>query len=248
MVESTFSQEREISSVFPTLPGTFYNNIFESLVYRPYAKLHDLARKLKLEHMFNSFTKNLNLSDIQKRIYELSNEMPERISIYEINLYTDEIWAIILGDNEEKLKNFVENMSSRVSEKELLSFNISKWNIVKTRLNNYSEEAIRTLLEEDLEYDERFKIITYIQGLGILGIVVDNFIKKALKKSDVMEGWKLGSQIILLSLITSKYLRGDLDPEDYLFDMEYAGEIFTEEQKGYPSTKIIEHLEYIANS
>ena len=245
MVESRFSQDREISGVFPTLPVNFYTNIFESLVYRPYAKLHDFARKLKLEHMFNALTKNLNLSDMQERIYKLSKEIPERISIYEINLYTDEIWAIILGENEEKLRKFVENISSRVSEKELLSFNISKWNIVKTRIDNYSEEAIKTLLEEELDYDERFKIITYIQGLGILGIVVDNFIKKALKKSDVMEGWKLGSQIILLSLITSKYLRGDLNPEDYLFDMEYAGEIFTEEHEEYPAKEIIEHLEYI---
>ncbi len=236
-----------MDGVFPTQPKNFYSSIFEPIVYKAYLKLSHFARKARVEYKFTILTRDLRLDEMEEEIYNLSKELPSRISMYDISIYTNEIWSIIYGKIENKLKKVMDEIYSGISQNELISYTTSKWTTLKERIDTHIHEAVKTLIEEDLDEEERYRLIVYIQGLTILKNVVENFLKKAIKEMDIIKGWTLGSQIILLSLYTTKYLSGTITPEDYLFSMEYAGEIFIKEneEETYYGDEI-RHLEYIS--
>ena len=227
-----------VKELIPVRSDTFFGNIHTTLVDMTYHKLSKLASKVHLYRKYVQITKTMDFGEMQQKLLNLKKEIPPRISMYDADIYITEIFSITFGtiDEDERVKNTVEEITKHANIDDLTDLNIKKWEIVKKRLDTFISEATNFLLEGDYTEQQAYYIITYIQGLTILNKIVDKCQHTLLKKkwrqySDFSEALKLSVKFLFLSLITAKYIDGEINPEDYMYDMEYISEIFVKEEE-----------------
>ena len=238
-----------LRELIPMRSDIFFGSIHTTLVDMTYHKLSKLAYKARLNKKYVEITKAINFEEIQKRLLSLKNEIPTRISVYDADIYFNEIFSITFGsiEEDERVKKIINEITKHASMKDIADLNIRKWEVLKNRLNTFAYESIKLLLEGNYEETQAYQIITYIQGLIILNKIIDKYEGVLLKKKwtqpdDFSEALKLVVKFLVLSLITAKYIDGEISPEDYMYDMEYISEIFVKEEEETDQIEDIEPL------
>ena len=227
-----------LKELIPVRADTFFGNIHTTLVDMTYHKLSKLAYRSRFNKRYMQLTKNINFEEIQKRLLSLKKEIPARLTFYDVDMYFTEIFSITFGsiEEDEGVKKIIEEITKHAKLEDIVDINIKKWDVLKSRLDAFTYEATKLLLEGDYTMDQAYKIITYIQGLTILNKIIDKYERILLKKkwnqtNDFSESLEFIVKFLLLSLITAKYIDGDIGPEDYMYDMEYISEIFVKESE-----------------
>ena len=238
-----------LSKLVPVRSDTFFGSMHTILVDMTYHKLSHMAYRRHLKNIFDKLTKDLNFREIEEKLLKLKNEIPPKVSMYETIIYASEILSLTFGiiENDERAKRLIEDITIHASKEDLMDLNIKKWDLVKNRLESYVSEAIKLLLEENYNETQAYYIITYIQGLMILIRIIDKYKRLLLKKrwdqyKDISDAMDLIAKFLLLSLLTAKYIDGDLTPENYMYSMEYVSEVFVKEEDSENESRNIESL------
>ena len=238
-----------LKELLPVRADTFFGSIHTTLVDMTYHKLSKMAYKSRLNKRYLQITKNIKFEEIQKRLLSLKKEIPARVTLYDVDLYFTEIFSITFGyiEDDDRIKKVIEDITIHASMEDIVDLNIKKWNVLKNRLDTFAYEATKLLLEGNYTETQAYQIITYIQGLTILNKIIDKYERVLLKKKwtqgdDFSEALKLVVKFLLLSLVTAKYIDGDITPEDYMYDMEYISEIFVRDDEESNQITDIESL------
>lgn len=225
-----------VSSMVPVRSDTFFGSVHTSLVDMTYHKLSQMAYRRHLKTKFEKLTKNIDFREIERRLLQLKNELPDRISAYHLDIYANEILLITFGtiEQDENIKKIMEEITTNASTEEIMELTLNKWDTVEMRIKTYINEAIKTLLEGEHTEQEAYYLITYIQGLAIMDKITSRIKRVLLKKRlnsyrDFSDALEMISRFLLLSLITARYIDGELKPEDYIYSMEYVSEVFVGE-------------------
>ena len=239
----------KVKELIPVRPDTFFGSIHTTLVDMTYHKLSKLAHKARLQRRFVTLTKTIDFENMQMNLLKLKNEFPKRMTMYDLDIYSTEIFSITFGNigYNESAKKIIEEITEHASTEDLIELNIKKWDLVRERLNTFIYESTKLLLEEDYTKEQAYHIVTYLQGLIILKKIVHKYESILLKKkwkqsSDFSEALELIAKFLFLSLITAKYIDGGLSPKEYMYNMEYISEIFVMEKEESSESEDIESL------
>ncbi len=228
-----------LNNLIPLRSDTFFGEIHTSLVDMTYHRLFNLAYKSRLYVRFEKLTKEIDFKQMEERLLKLKNEIPERLTIYDIEMYKMEIFSITFGFlEEERVKKLVRDITEHASVEDLIDINVERWSVLKNRIGLLTDEATKFLLDGEYTEEQAYHLITYIQGLTIMNNIINRYEEILLRRSDdFSKDLDVIVRFLLLSLITAKYIDGETQPEEYIYNMEYVSEIFVRDEEDAGANK-----------
>lgn len=213
-------------------PSALFSNFFVTLIGGTYHKISEFARRAQMKRKFDRLSKSIDIEKLKESVYSIRDELPSRLTMYDMEVYSTEIWELIFEKYENKMKKVLEEVMEHTSREELEKMNITLANILKQRVDRNIEEAIEFLLREDMPEENRFYVITYIQGMTMMSKLIETYITSVNTKKDLGYLMDMYSKIILMALVITKYIDGKISPEDYLYNIEFLGAQFMYSYKG----------------